>query len=223
MSRKKVALIHTATMLAPILTQLCREALPDVEIFNIVDESLIANTIAAQRLTPTTCRRVAGYIASAEEAGADAILVTCSSIGPAVEAARPLVNVPVLRIDEPMADQAVRLGRRIGVIATLSTTLEPTTELVRARAAAQGKEVEIVQHLCTGAFEAVIAGDTATHDRLVREGFQTLMGAQVDVIVLAQASMARVVEALPPSERTMPILSSPEPGIAALKEVVQAL
>ena len=47
-------------------------------------------------------------------------MVTCSSIGPAVEAGAKLMGVPVLRVDQPMADIAVQTGKRIGVIATLS-------------------------------------------------------------------------------------------------------
>jgi len=219
---KKLALIHTATMLAPRLTELCQQAMPDVEVFNIGDESLLKNTIAAQQLTPTTYRRLAGYIESAEAAGADAILVTCSSLGPAIEATRPLANVPVLRIDQAMADQAVQMGARIGVIATLSTTLEPTIALVQARAAAQGRAVEVVSHLCEGAFDAVIAGDAETHDRLVSAGLAELMD-RVDVIVLAQASMARVVDALPADKKRIPILSSPELGIDAAKQTMATL
>lgn len=219
---KKLALIHTGTFLAPVFAQLVKEQMPDVEVFNIVDESLINNTIAAGQLTPATSRRVAQYLQSAEDAGADAILVTCSSIGPAVEAGRPFVSVPVLRVDQPMADEAVRLGRRIGVIATLRTTLEPTAALIQARAAAQGKDVAIVDHLCEGAFEAVRAGDTATHDRLVTAGLQALMD-KVDVIVLAQASMARVVDAMPEADKRVPILSSPKLGVAAARQTLAEL
>jgi len=219
---KKLALIHTATVNATTITQLCKEAMPDVEVFNIVDESLLKNTIAEQKLTPTTYRRLAGYLESAEAAGADAILVTCSSIGPAVDAARPLVNVPVLRIDQAMADEAVQLGQRIGVIATLSTTLKPTAALIQASAAAQSKPIELVTHLCTGAFDAVINGDTATHDRLVTAGLKDLMD-KVDVIVLAQATMARVVDTLSATEKRIPILSSPRLGVAAAKTMMATL
>ena len=127
---QRLALIHTASFLSNVFGDLCTDIMPEVDTFNIVDESLIGNTIAAGQLTAVTSKRVAQYIQSAEEAGADAVLVTCSSIGPAVEAARPFVNVPVLRIDEPMANAAVQTGDRIGVIATLSTTLEPTIALV---------------------------------------------------------------------------------------------
>jgi Asp/Glu/hydantoin racemase len=196
--------------------------MPDVEVFNIVDESLLNNTIAANRLTPTTMRRLAEYIRSAEEAGADAAMVTCSSVGPAVEAARPLVGIPVLRVDQPMADEAVRLGRRIGVIATLSTTLEPTTELVKARAESQGRSVEVVPYLCEGAFQAVVSGDTETHDRIVMEGLRQLVN-QVEVVVLAQASMARVVDSLPEKERRVPILASPDLGVAGAARMMAEL
>lgn len=216
---KTLALVHTGTFLAPIFTKLVKEQMPDVDVFNIVDESLINNTIAARRLTPETSRRVAQHLQSAEDAGADAILVTCSSIGPAVEQARPFLTIPVLRVDQPMADEAVRLGRRIGVIATLQTTLEPTANLIKQRATAQSKEVEVVHQLCEGAFEAVRTGDTATHDRLVAAGLRELM-PKVDVVVLAQASMARVTDAMPDADKSVPILSSPALGVAAAKQMM---
>ena len=62
----------------------CERFLPEFEIFHMTDESLIRNTIAAQRLTPITTRRLAAMIGSAHEGGASAVMVTCSSIGPAV-------------------------------------------------------------------------------------------------------------------------------------------
>jgi Asp/Glu/hydantoin racemase len=219
---KTLALLHTGAFHAPTFSQLCREIMPDVAVFNIVDESLINCTIAANELTPATARRVANYLHSAEEGGADAILVTCSSIGPAVEAAAPFINIPVLRVDQPMADRAVQMGRKIGVIATLPTTLQPTADLITARAAAQGQEIALVTHLCAGAFAAVIAGDTETHDRLVKEGLQALM-PQVEVIVLAQASMARVVDTLTETEKPVPILASPRLGVEGAKAMMTAL
>ena len=153
-------------------------------------------------------RRVAGYLESAELAGADYIMVTCSSIGPAVEAAAKARGVPVLRVDQPMADKAVASGKRIGVIATLRTTLEPTADLISRRATAAGKEIELTSRLCEGAFEALMSGDPATHDVKVSATLKEL-SKQVDVIVLAQASMARVVETLKAEDKRVPILASP--------------
>jgi Asp/Glu/hydantoin racemase len=118
-----------------------------------------------------------------------------------------------------MADLAVQTGRRIGVIATLPTTLNPTSDLVLRRAALAKKEIELTSRLVTGAFEALMAGDAATHDALVSAALRELI-PQVDVIVLAQASMARVVDTLSPEDRRIPILASPPLAIDHLATVL---
>jgi aspartate/glutamate racemase len=219
MATKTLGLIHTSATLVPVFQQLCTQYLPGVQVFNIVDDSLIKNVIRNNALLPETARRVVDYAGSAEAAGADFILYTCSSIGAAVETAARLTTVPVLRVDQPMADQAVRTGKRIGVIATLPTTLEPTSDLVKRRAAAAGKEIELQSRLCEGAFDALMRGDTETHDRMVAEALKEL-SSQVDVIVLAQASMARVVEGLNEADKKVPILSSPAIAIQHLATIL---
>jgi len=215
----KLGLVHTSATLVPVFQSLCAEKLAGVPVFHISDDSLIKDVIAAGRLTPQVARRVNRLIEQAEEAGASHILVTCSSIGDAVEASIPFASVPVFRVDQPMADQAVASGQRIGVIATLPTTLEPTIRLVEKRARANNREVTVKAHLCKGAFEALMSGDSETHDRIVREGLNALMAGS-DVIVLAQASMARVVQSLPESERRIPILSSPGLAIDHLAKIL---
>jgi Asp/Glu/hydantoin racemase len=219
MQRKTLALIHTSATLVPVFQQLCQAKLPGVETFNIVDDSLVRAIGRKGSLTADIARRVAAYIESAEAGGADHVLVTCSSIGPAVEAAAGFVGIPVLRVDQPMADQAVRTGRRIGVVATLPTTLHPTADLVRRRAAVAGREIELTARLCEGAFEALMAGDAARHDALVGAALREL-ATQVDVILLAQASMARVVESLAASDRKVPILASPAIAIDYLATIL---
>ena len=211
MKKKRLGLVHTSATLVPVFAALCKDKLPNVEVFNIADDSLVKGIREAGSLTATIARRVANYLESAELAGADYIMVTCSSIGPAVEAGARLMGVPVLRVDQPMADQAVATGKRIGVIATLSTTLEPTADLISRRAAIAGKKIELTSKLCEGAFEALMSGDAATHDAKVAAALKEL-SQQVDVIVLAQASMARVVENLSAEDKRVPILASP--GIA---------
>jgi Asp/Glu/hydantoin racemase len=211
MKRKKLGLIHTSATLVPVFAQLCKEKLPGVETFNIADDSLVKGIISAGSLTAQIARRVAGYLESAELAGADYIMVTCSSIGPAVEAGAKLMGVPVLRVDQPMADKAVATGKKIGVIATLRTTMEPTADLISRRAEASGKKMELTSRLCEGAFDALMSGDATKHDSLIGTALKEL-SKQVDVIVLAQASMARVVDTLSAEDRSVPILASP--GIA---------
>lgn len=214
-----IAYLHTSHVLIPMFTELSKEELPGVEQFHMVDESLIRNTIRDKHLTKTTIRRVLSMVQSAREGGADAVVVTCSSIGPAAEVARSLVDFPVVRVDEAMAEQAVQTGRRIGVAATLRTTLEPTVTLLREKAEAAHRQVDVVEALCAGAFEAVLSGDTATHDRLLLDSLERLMNT-VDVIVLAQASMARVVVALPESAGRIPILSSPQLAVRRARSLL---
>jgi Asp/Glu/hydantoin racemase len=220
MPQKTLGLIHTSATLVPVFAELCGKYLPGIKTFNIVDDSLIKNTIAAGTLTPDTSRRVVNYAASAQDAGADFILFTCSSIGRAVESAASLMKVPVLRVDQPMADKAVQTGKRIGVVATLSTTLEPTSDLVKRRAIAAGKEIMLVSKLCEGAFDALMSGDAATHDKKVAEALRQLSN-EVEVIILAQASMARVVDSLNDTEKKVPILASPPVAMEYLATILK--
>lgn len=89
-----LGLIHTSATLVPVFQSLCNQWLPGVHVFNIVDDSLIKDVIKRGELTAQTARRVVEYVGSAETAGADFILVTCSSIGAAVETAATLTKVP---------------------------------------------------------------------------------------------------------------------------------
>lgn len=219
MNTKTLGLIHTSATLVPVFQQLCNQYLPEVNVFNIVDDSLIKDVITKGELTANTARRVVDYVGSAEAAGADFILVTCSSIGAAVEAAAPLTKVPVLRVDQPMADLAVKTGTKIGVVATLPTTLAPTSDLVKRRAAIAGKEIQLISRLCEGAFEALMNGDAAKHDEMVANALREL-AKQVDVILLAQASMARVVDTLDEADKRVPIIASPPQAIKHLASVL---
>jgi Asp/Glu/hydantoin racemase len=219
MMPKTLAFVHTSPVLAPQFSRLAAELLPEVEIFHMVDESLIRNTIRTGVLTKDTIRRAVQMVELARSGGADAVMVTCSSIGPSVEAARSLFDFPVYRVDEAMAEAAVAGARTIGVAATLRTTLEPTIALLEQTAARMGRRIEIVPRLCEGAFSAVISGDTATHDRLVAEGLADLM-PKVGIVVLAQASMARIAGSLPPG--CVPVLSSPELAIRRVRNEMLA-
>lgn len=211
----RVCLLHTVTSLPGVFADLLRTEVGAVDAVNIVDETLLRDTVAHGML-PRTRRRVASYAAFAEESGAEAVLVTCSSIGEAAEHARGEVGIPIYRVDEPMAEQAVTGGRRIGVLATLAATLQPTLNLLRRKAAANGEGYELRESVCPGAFEALQAGDTGRHDDIVATEVRRLAG-EVDVLVLAQASMARVLDSLPAGEVGVPVLTSPRSGVRQLR------
>lgn len=206
-------------MQLPVFSELAKELLTGVQVFHMLDESLLHETMATGRLQESTTRRLLKEIECAREGGASAVMVTCSSLGPAVEVAQETFDFPVLRVDQAMAAAAVRAGRHVGVLATVSTTLGPTSDLVRAAAQAMQQECEIISGLCTGAYEAIAAGNGAEHDRLVTAGLRDLM-TKVDVVVLAQASMARVLASIPADQLTVPVLSSPRLGVEYAKQVL---
>lgn len=211
----KLGLVHTSATLVPVFSELLRPFGDRVTCFNIVDDSLIKDVIAQGSLTPPIVARVVDQVALAERAGADTILVTCSSIGEAVELAARLCRVPVVRVDQAMADRAVAIGGRIGVLATLPTTLGPTEDLVRRRADRAGQSVAVTAQVCPGAFEALMAGDAAAHDEMVGAALRTMI-RESDVVLLAQASMARVAQGLGAGETAVPVLASPPLAVASL-------
>jgi Asp/Glu/hydantoin racemase len=213
----RICLLHTVTSLPAVFADLLRAEVGDVDGVNIVDETLLRDTVD-YGLLPRIRSRVASYAAFAAESGAAAVLVTCSSIGEAAERARAEVDIPIYRVDEPMAEQAVTVGRRVGVLATLAATLQPTRDLLRRTAGDRGVACEIRESVCPGAFEALRAGEAGRHDEIVAAEARRLAG-EVDVLVLAQASMARVVDGLPAGQIRVPVLSSPRSGVRQLRSV----
>jgi Asp/Glu/hydantoin racemase len=216
---RTIAAIYTGVALVKPLSDQLKEALPGFRVMNILDDSLIAEIIAEGRLTASVRRRLYAYYDAAATAGAELILNTCSSIGEAVYAAREFIPVPIVRIDEAMARMAVAEADRIAVIATLSTTLDPTISLVKRCAAEAGKQVMTISAVAEGAFPAITAGDMATHDRLVAETAARI-APDCDVILLAQGSMARMEEPLR-ALTGKTVYSSPRPAIAMVRRMLE--
>jgi Asp/Glu/hydantoin racemase len=208
----RIVAVHTAFALVEPLNQLFKEHLPQVKLNHIVDDSLIQEVIANNAVTPAVRRRLLAYYQAAAESGAQFIFNCCSSVGDVAEMARLIAPIPVFRIDYPMAVTAVTMAKRIGVIATLPTTLAPTKRLLNRLAQETGKELILVDGLAEGAFQS--APDV--HDRLILETALRI-APQVDLLVLAQGSMARMEKTLRDATRK-PVLSSPLTGVLGLKE-----
>jgi Asp/Glu/hydantoin racemase len=218
---KKLTMIHTVPALVALFMDLCKEIMPQVVVYNLVEESLLKNLLQIGEITPYTNRRVVEAILSARDGGADAVLVTCSSIGPCVPLARPLCDVPVLRVDDAMAEQAVKSARRIGVAATARTTLKPTADLIREKAADVQREVSIQTSLYEEAFSALMQGDSARHDSIVLEGLKAQEAQGAEVLVLAQASMARLAP-IAAKEIKAPVLTSPRLAVERARQSLGA-
>lgn len=213
-----LALLHTGPAVIDPIKQLVSEHIPTARQIHLLDDSVIPEIEAEGHITDAIRERLQLLGRAASLAGADAIMFTCSSISQLAVEVERATDLPTFRIDEAMADEAVRLGSRIAVVATLGTTLDPTCRLIEERAAEAGREVELTRYLCREAFERLSAGDPDGHDGLVAERIAEA-AADHDVVVLAQASMARI---LPRITVDVPVLTSPQLGVSCVAALIDS-
>ncbi|MEX3855949.1 aspartate/glutamate racemase family protein [Paraburkholderia sp. BR10923] len=212
-----IAVVHTGPVTVQPIKDQISEQIPEARVINIMDDSLLNDVRAAGHLTQEVASRIHLYMANAQAMHVDIILNACSSVGEAVDSVRNFVSTPIVKIDEAMAEEASSIGRRIGVVATVSTTLEPTVRLIRKKADELSRTIEVSERIADGAFEALLSGNAALHDEIVKNTISAL-AEEVDVVVLAQVSMARLVPQL--EGVRVPVLSSPRSGVAALKRAL---
>jgi Asp/Glu/hydantoin racemase len=216
---KTVYAIHTGPVLLEVMKDLFAELLPGVRLVNVVDDGLLTDVRAAGGVTPQLRRRLIGYGLLAESSGADAILNCCSSVGEAADVLATIISIPLVKIDDRMAEVAVDTASRIGIVATVPTTLDPTERLVHRKASDRGKTVKTARYLVSPAFDALLAGDAIRHDQLLKTEI-VRAASENEVVVLAQGSMARLVPQLT-EEIDVPVLSSPRLGVAALRDALE--
>jgi len=210
-SRPTIYIVHTSFVSVKHLTGLFKRFCPEATLRHIVDDSLLAEVLANKGVTPGVRRRMRSYYQAADAAGADMIFNQCSSVGEAADAAARSVKTPVVKVDSAMAEEACKIGQRIGVIATLQTTLGPTCRLIERTARRLKRKVRVVPHLVDGAFERLISGNRAQHNQMVIAGIREL-ARTTDVVVCAQGSMVAILPAL--GRTPVPVLTSPKLGVA---------
>lgn len=214
---RKLTFIHTVGSLEPVFALLAAEKLPNWQIASILDESLLSNVIANGHVNQEVSDRLASHVNAARTGGSSAIIVTCSTLGKAVDALAAKSATPLFRIDRGMAERAVSQASTIGILATLPTTLEPTTRLLESTAKRMGRPCKFVSQLVNEAFAQLKSGNPQTHDRLVQEAYAAL-SAKVELVVLAQASMARALQA---GQYPKPYLTSPELGMDQIASLLR--
>lgn len=211
----KIAFVYTSMGGLVAATQkLCKDMLPDAETVHLADSGLVKDIIRSGGVTPQISMRLMKQFESAAAAGADAIVCACSTVGEVTEQASSFFSIPVIRIDQPMIDEACSQYTRIGVLASLETTIGPTTNGVIRTARRMGRKVTVLARTATGAYQAQSSGDSQTCDRLLLETALT-MRDEIDVLLLAQGSMAPMEESLR-EQLGKPVLSSPARCMKAL-------
>ena len=212
----KLAIIHTTPVTVDTLKSIVGELMPGAQIINFVDDSILPQLGENGGDLNAVEARLVAYAQFAEQAGADIILEACSSVGELVARMRDHVTIPVVRIDDAMTEAAVQRGNRIGVAATLGTTLRPTLALLREKAEQAGRDVELSPLLVSEAYQQLMAGDREGHDVTLAAAL-TELAANNDVVVLAQASMARVLPRLPETLQNR-FLTSPRLAVERVQE-----
>ncbi len=214
-----VVALHTSAALVERLKKLWEEYSVPARLVNIVDDSLIWEVIDNGSPTVSVKRRMVKYALAAEDLGADYIFNTCSSVGEVADLIRETAQIPVIKIDEPMAVKAVKNGVKIGVLATLPSTVGPTSGLIQSTADSLKKEIRLVQKVAEGAFPNYMKGKLEEHNNLVRKAALSL-AEEVDLIVLAQGSMSLLEEELKNLTGKL-VLSSPVSGVMQFNEILK--
>lgn len=206
---KQIAFLHTSPVHIQTFTNLLADLAPDAAAHHIVDEALLADA-RAHGLTPEITARVQSRLDDAGANGAAVVVCTCSTIGGVAESLNAVLPFETQRIDRAMADEAVRNGPNILVVAALESTLEPTRELVLNSAETLALPANITMHHISDAWQHFEAGDNDQYWRSVADAIRANAVGQ-DVVVIAQASMAGATAFC--TDLPIPILSSPHLGV----------
>jgi Asp/Glu/hydantoin racemase len=192
---------------------------PQATCFDLLDTSLAVDLADAGRLDESLMERfqvLAGYADGYEgRAGrTQAILFTCSAFGPAIDAVKARLAIPVLRPNEAAFEEALDLGDTIGLAVTFAPSLAALEAELQAMAAARGRRITVKPVLAEGALAALKAGDGDAHDRLAAEACGDL--GPVDALVLGQFSLARAAPLLRQGT-SAPVLTTPGCAVRALR------
>lgn len=219
---KILTVLHTGLTTVPVIGRQLKEIAPmDVVVRHVVDDSLLVDTRLAGYMTDDVAHRIVDYVKLAESHGSDCVLFACSSVGPAADMAQKVVKIPVLKIDGPMAEAAIERGPRVAILATVSTTLKPTRELIEKAACEKGVKIEIETRLSDKAFDKLSEGDVEEHNRLLI-GDIAKAASEFDVVVLAQASMTNILPVLP-EDVSRKVLTSPRLGVLRTAKVLEGI
>jgi len=216
---KTLGIIHAAAITIDAMKPFIARYIPEVSIMNLADDTIQRDNIAAGVgiIPKRNYYKFAQYAHNLEEAGVNAILLACSTFNYAAELGRPMINVPIEQIDRPMMECAVKTGERIGLLATLATTVPSSERLLDIVAARAGKRITRKTVLVEAAFEAYLKHDIGLHNRILLDEIDKL-SKEVDVIVMAQLSMS----ALAPEIKgiAVPVLNSGDTGFARVREML---
>ena len=213
----RIVLIHALGHSIDPINHAFARLWPQAEPVNLLDDSLSRDLARAGGLLPEMTDRFLALARYAVKSDPAAILFTCSAFGPCIEAcARELAPLPVLKPNEAMIEDAIRMGGPIGLLASFAPTLASMPEEFCAAAPA----LQIVPMLADGALDALSRGEPEEHDRLVARAAVRL--GDCAAIALAQFSLARAAAAVA-AATGRPVLTTPDSAVRKLKWLLTGL
>jgi Asp/Glu/hydantoin racemase len=215
---KRIFLVHPTMLAMPPIDQAFKTKWPQAQTINLVDESLYADLPQDGTLAPAVYDRLASLFRHCELSGADGIVFTGSTFGPAVETTRTSVGVPVLKADEAMMDLAVERGERILLVGTAKRSIPVVRASLDEAAARAGRAPQVTELWVAGSRDAIIGGDVDKHDRLIAG--QVEAAGDFDVIVLGQISMVSALARFAP-EVARRTLTSPDAAVERMRALVE--
>lgn len=219
---KTLGLIHASSITISIVKPFIQEIIPEVQVIHLCDDTIQRDNIAAGVgvIPKVNYFKFATYAHFLEEAKVDLIMLMCSTFNRAVEFARPMINVPMLQIDRPMMELAVNTGKKIGIIATLPTTVPSSERLLKLVAEEAKKDIEVKTVLCSTAFKELEKGNVERHNEILLEEIDKL-SKEVDCICMAQVSMSVLESKL--TDTRVPVYNSGRTGFTRVREILESL
>lgn len=222
LSEKTLGIIHASHITIKAMEPYIERYIPEVQIMHLCDDTIQRDNIRAGAgvIPKVNYYKFAQYAHNLEEAGADLILLACSTFNYAAELGRPLVDTPIAQIDRPMMELAVKNGGKIGLLATLATTVPSSERLLDIAAEEAKASIERKTVLCPEAFEAYSRGDIARHNEILVDAVDKL-SKEVDCIVMAQLSMSALAPDL--KDTAVPVYNSGETGFQRVRQMLEQM
>lgn len=217
MTSPRIALIHATPLAVEPIVAAFKSLWPQARATNLLDDSLAPDLVTEGGITARVIDRFVTLARYVRKTGADGIMFTCSAFGTAIEAAKAAVDVPVLKPNEAMLDEALDTGKRLGVLATFEPSIPNFIAELEALAKIKGIVLDLRTKVVANAMAALQAGHADEHDRLVAEAASGMLDC--DAVLLSQFSMASAASRIPPSAACK-VLTSPASAVMRLRALL---
>ncbi len=212
---QRIALIHALPFSIAPIRQAFEQNWPEVELANILDDSLSIDRKRVPSSADDIIRRIVTLGDYANSINADAILFTCSAFGEAIDRVKRRLDIPVLKPNEAMFEEALLAGEKIGMLATFGPSVASMEAEFKAQAAEHGSSAQLTTILVEEAMDLLEKGDGAGHNALLQQAAD-LHFRGYDLIMLAQFSTAQAHGSVAEVFKNK-ILTSPGSAVLRLK------